>query len=108
MTDVWSSYEGPPPRYMYPLANAVIEHLLELGYVLTAHPFSAYYRGPRVTVHVSRPHPKYKGHGSAIGYIDVGPGPTELEVLDKNKVRKEFDAAEPTAFNDLVSFLDRK
>lgn len=106
----WSSSDGPPPEYRYPLANAVIEHLLDLGYVLCAGPFEGYHRGPRVTISVSKPHPKHKDlpNGLAIGYIDVGPGATEIEVLDKNKVRLEIDAAQPTAFSDLVSFLDRK
>lgn len=106
----WSSSDGPPPQFLYPLANAVVEHLLDLDYVLCVAPFSAYHRGPRVTIHVCRPHPKHKDlpDGFAIGYIDVGPGPTEIEVLDKNKVRREFDAAEPTALDDLVAFLNRK
>lgn len=104
MWDSWSDKERP--RFT-DLANAVIEHMLETGYHVSVYWFTAFHRGPRVTIDVSKPHAIHpEWPGSTLGRIDCGPDPTEICINNFTSERlRNLDSADPAVFDHINQFF---
>ncbi len=103
---IWSSDQGNPPHYT-PVANGVIEQLLEDGYFISAYWDQTRTEGMQVVIDISLPHGIFSEFpGITIGRVVCGPPPTAITAVGRHlETGLCLDAADSKSFQKLARFF---